>query len=228
MFKLPSLIWDELQKPQTKGVVFFTTVLFSLSTSMVLSGCLVAGLLRWSHKPVWRDVPTVCVGVCLVVTLVTFAISESVLTYYNDNPDKAVNVNAFLRVLAVPGRVGKTYVLYVLFPWLGVCTMGCAMGFVLALHRTAKSHLRLISAIVSVTCLVLFAILRATTSFGSLQGAPSHPNGVQFLNVVKYPPSITYTLITFGEQHPTCCPPLLPMATAFNDAIYWPRSAYDT
>ena len=53
-------------------------------------------------------------------------------------------------------------------------------------------------AIAGVMCLAVFVALRASGGFGSFQ--PVEPGWIGFLNVTKYPPSLTFLLLTLGAN----------------------------
>ncbi|HEY5731615.1 MAG TPA: heparan-alpha-glucosaminide N-acetyltransferase domain-containing protein [Anaerolineales bacterium] len=99
-----------------------------------------------------------------------------------------------IRLLLLPGSVGSAFVLYPPIPWLGVALLG--MGFARFITRDPERAYRL-ALIAGLTCLVLFPIVRVLGGFGNLR----MPNGntlIDFLNVVKYPPSLSFLLLSLG------------------------------
>ena len=99
-----------------------------------------------------------------------------------------------IRLLLLPGSVGPVFVLYPPVPWLGVTLLG--MAFAGALLVDAKKTYRL-ALIGGLSCLVLFPLLRALGGFGNLRMPAGH-SLIDFLNVVKYPPSLTFLLLSLG------------------------------
>ena len=55
----------------------------------------------------------------------------------------------------------------------------------------------LMSFFLAIVFLTLFVILRALDGFGNIR-LRANDGWIEFLNVVKYPPSMTFTLLTMG------------------------------
>ncbi len=119
-------------------------------------------------------------------------------------------------LLHSPGRINVTEhfmlpVRYVLIPWVGVMAVGFAFGTVLLRHDRRKSILTL-----GITGTALFFVLRGINFYGNgIAGLPlryAHSAGpwsvqptlsaslMSFFNVLKYPPSLDYLLITLGPS----------------------------
>ncbi len=116
-------------------------------------------------------------------------------------------------LLHTPGRIPvgnfQFSVRYVLIPWVGVMATGFAFGSLLA--RTDRQKLILT---LGITATVLFLLLRGVNSYGNgtaglpikypLSGGPwsVQPTRsltvISFFNVLKYPPSLDYLLVTLG------------------------------
>jgi uncharacterized membrane protein len=117
-------------------------------------------------------------------------------------------------LLHTPGRINVTDhfmfpARYVLIPWVGVMALGFAFGTVLLRHDRRKCILTL-----GISATALFFVLRAINVYGNgIAGLPfgfprsAGPWSVQptlagtvmsFFNVLKYPPSLDYLLITLG------------------------------
>lgn len=105
-----------------------------------------------------------------------------------------ITATPLVRLLLVPGYAGKWFVLYPVLPWLGVAALGMAFGHEIARDHDKAHHLALFAGIVF---LLLFLIARLTGGFGNFQG-PAGPGWIDFLNLVKYPPSLVFTLFTLG------------------------------
>lgn len=99
-----------------------------------------------------------------------------------------------LRLLLLPGSVGPAYVLYPPIPWLGVALLG--MAFARFLTRDPERAYRL-ALFAGLACLALFPIVRVLGGFGNLR-MPSGNTVIDFFNVVKYPPSLSFLLLSLG------------------------------
>jgi uncharacterized membrane protein len=116
-------------------------------------------------------------------------------------------------LLHTPGRIPidnfQFSVRYVLIPWVGVMAAGFAFGSLLS--RTDR---RKVILTMGITATVLFFVLRGINFYGNgITGLPAKyplsggPWSVQptlpltvisFFNVLKYPPSLDYLLLTLG------------------------------
>ena len=97
-------------------------------------------------------------------------------------------------LLLVPQGRGTWINMYPVIPWLSFSVLGMVFGKEL-LKDSGKAYLRLLVA--GLICLILFPIVRWTRGFGNFQ-TPIFGGWIEFLNVVKYPPSLGFTLITLG------------------------------
>jgi uncharacterized membrane protein len=105
-----------------------------------------------------------------------------------------LGVLAPIRLLLLPGPVGPAVVLYPPVPWLGVALLG--MAFARALRAQPERAYRL-AVLGGLASLALFPILRALGGFGNLRMPAGHTL-IDFFNVVKYPPSLTFLLLSLG------------------------------
>ena len=117
-------------------------------------------------------------------------------------------------LLHYPGRIPITEhfafsVRYVLIPWLGVMAVGFAFGKLLLRDDRKKWTLA-----IGIFATILFFVIRGTNLYGNgVVGVPmKYPHSVgpwsiqpalsmtviSFFNVLKYPPSLDYLLITLG------------------------------
>jgi uncharacterized membrane protein len=99
-----------------------------------------------------------------------------------------------IRLLLLPGSVGPAYVLYPPLPWLGVALLGMAFAGALQSNPGRAYRLALVGGVAS---LALFVVLRSLGGFGNLRMPPGD-SLIDFLNLVKYPPSLTFLLLTLG------------------------------
>lgn len=100
-----------------------------------------------------------------------------------------------LGMLVVPGIASPVLAVYSTIPWLGPTLLGVAFGRTLERDRE-RAFARL--AFAGVAFLALFVALRASGGFGSFQ--PVEPGWIGFLNLTKYPPSLTFLLFTLGAN----------------------------
>ena len=99
-----------------------------------------------------------------------------------------------LRMWFLPGFTDSVLVLYPVMPWLGVMGLGMGYGRYLQKNRVQAYKLALW---LGLAALLLFVGLRALGSYGNIRPAAGD-DWIAFLNVVKYPPSIVFLLLTSG------------------------------
>jgi uncharacterized membrane protein len=99
-----------------------------------------------------------------------------------------------IRLLILPGSVGSAFVLYPTIPWLGVTLLGMAFARLLLRHQERAYRL---AGVVGLASLALFPLVRLLGGFGNLR-MPAGSTLVDFLNLVKYPPSLSYLLLSLG------------------------------
>ncbi len=113
----------------------------------------------------------------------------------------------------VPGRIPLAphysfHNLYVLVPWVGVMAAGFSFGAILVRPDRRKWTL-----VLGISATALFFLLRGFNLYGNgTAGSPSFSVGpwthqatpvltvISFFNVLKYPPSLHYLLITLGPS----------------------------
>jgi uncharacterized membrane protein len=99
-----------------------------------------------------------------------------------------------IRLLVVPGSVGVAFVLYPPIPWLGVVLLGMAFA---GLLQDDQEKAYKLAAVAGLACLALFPVVRALGGFGNLR-MPSDNGLLGFLNLIKYPPSLSFLLLSLG------------------------------
>lgn len=99
-----------------------------------------------------------------------------------------------LRMFFVPGQTNFMQVYYPIFPWVGLAGIGVVFGkvFLQDKERAYKGALGVGAAFV-----ILFVLLRALGGFGNFH-SPAGTGWIDFLNLTKYPPSLTFILLTIG------------------------------
>lgn len=99
-----------------------------------------------------------------------------------------------LRMWLLPGFSGPVLVLYPLMPWIGVAGLGMVYGRWLQ-QNPNQAYRR--AFWLGIGAVLIFLPLRYLGGFGNIR-PPAGQDWITFLNVVKYPPSITFLLLTLG------------------------------
>lgn len=191
-FELPRLVYSEPGSDKFRYLVEGTSVLFTLAACMALSAFVACGLGRFSRRAQISAFGSLGVA--------SYVVAEVFVHYIADktNPTK---YGWFIALLFLPsgeyfGQHGL-FVLYTVFPWCGCVFFGCALG-ILWQSPSRREQLPRLSAALAVVSGVLFVVLRGLNGFGNLadgdrHGNPANPPLIAFFDLVKYPPSITYT-----------------------------------
>ncbi len=150
-------------------------VLFALGGTMILGSL----LLRLKPK-------------VLLALTVALVLGAELLT-----PDPSLWKQVFQplnRLLLIPGGNLELWVNYPVLPWLELVTFGMLFGHWLV-DDPRKAFKRALGF--GAAFLLAFLVLRYLDGFGNIR-----PRGgdtwIDFLNLVKYPPSITFNLLTMG------------------------------
>jgi uncharacterized membrane protein len=157
------------------GLELYIGVLFALGGTMILGS-----LLLWV-KP----------EVLLALTIV-FVLGAELLT-----PDPSFWNQVFHplnRLLLVPGGNLELWVNYPVLPWLELVTFGMVFGHWLV-DDPRKAFNRALKF--GVVFILAFLVLRTLDGFGNIRPRAGN-TWFDFLNPVKYPPSITFNLLTMG------------------------------
>jgi uncharacterized membrane protein len=156
------------------GVRLHFGVLYGLGSNMIIF----AFLLR--AKTVF--IAFLSIGSILVTQWLTPGASEASVLH-----------SPLLRLLLIPGHTGAWQIFYPLIPWLGITGFGLIFGkFVLKERKKLFQY----TSIVGVIFLILFIFVRWIGGFGNFH---AWNNGwIAFLNITKYPPSISFILLTLG------------------------------
>lgn len=157
------------------GVTVYIGVLTALGGAMLVTAWLLA------VRPVWLLFPAA--GLLIATELLTPEVSRWADPFH-----------PVIRLLLVPGGSRALWVNYPLLPWLGLTLIGLAFGG--WLKRDPVGAQRRILWI-GFGALLIFVLLRIGNGFGNIR--PRGNGGwIGFLNVVKYPPSLTFVLLTMG------------------------------
>jgi uncharacterized membrane protein len=150
-------------------------VLFALGGTMILGSALL-----------WLK-PKYLLGLTVVLVLGTELLS----------PDPGQWNQAFStlhRLLLVPGGNLALWVNYPILPWLELVTFGIAFGhWLVDAPRIAFDRALKLGA----AFILIFLVLRTLDGFGNIRPRAGN-TWIDILNMVKYPPSITFNLITTG------------------------------
>jgi uncharacterized membrane protein len=128
-----------------------------------------------------------------VIALISLAAILATQWVTPDRNHASFPYSAILRLLIIPGYTNTWVVFYPVIPWLGVTGLGLLFGRLL--HRD-PFRARLIVASAAAGCLILFILVRSLGSFGNLNEV--QPGWMGFLNVVKYPPSLSFLAVTLS------------------------------
>ena len=163
------------------GIQVYIGVLFALGACMILGS-----LLLWLK-------PALLLGATLVLMIGTELLMP--------NPSQwGARLGVARLLLLVPGGImgsgGQTVLwsYYPVLPWLKLVTLGMVFGYWLAENRE-NGFCRAWK--MGLAFLAAFVVLRYLNGFGNIRPRMGD-TWVDFLNVVKYPPSIVFTLMTTG------------------------------
>lgn len=174
----PAWIWGSGGPFTLWNVPVYLGVLYGLGGAMMLGT-----LLLWLNLRL-----VLAVSVALIVG------TELVL----GNNARELSGVMLARLFVMPGTTSQFTVYYPILPWLGVTALGVAFGRML--QQNAETAYRR-ALIIGAAFLALFVPLRLLGGFGNLRAAGGH-DWISFFNVVKYPPSITFLLLTLGIDLP--------------------------
>lgn len=157
----------------TGGFILPTTVLYGLAS------CMFIGSFLWKLPKV----------ILLGISLLSFGISGSYISFLStDTPFHPIEV-----LTLVPGFSNGAMSLYPIIPWIGVTAFGILWGRLL---HEQKERIYPISLFTGLTMIVLFFILRSQ-NIGNFH-MNQYDDFISFFTLIKYPPSITFALITCG------------------------------
>ena len=120
----------------------------------------------------------------ILTTQVSMPASEHISTLYS----------LPARLLLIPGQTGSVLVNFPVIPWIGLAGLGIVSGKQIV--RDRDRALRWL-AFAGAGFLALFVIVRSIGGFGNFH-APGNADWIAFLNLTKYPPSLSFTLFTLG------------------------------
>ncbi len=125
----------------------------------------------------------------IAVSLICLLLPEVVIRLFQPASDSTL-----LGLVLLPSFTDLVTVYYPVIPWLALTGFGLLFGRALLQNRERVYRW---SAIVGTGLLVVFFMVRALGSFGNIRSFVA-VDWMDFLNVVKYPPSLVFVLFTIG------------------------------
>jgi len=153
---------------------FYLGVLYGLGSTMIIWGLLFR-------------LPTLAV---IAASIAAIGLTQAVVSEFAD--PHAV-YPPFLRLLLIPGHTDEWMVFYPTIPWMGITGCGMVLGRLIQGSRAGVARGLWISG---TGALVLFVIVRLFDGFGNFHRAA--PGWIGFFNLTKYPPDLTFLLLTMG------------------------------
>lgn len=166
-------IWEV--SPGGWGLEIYVGVLCALGGTMILGS-----MLLWLNPKV------------LLSLTIVFFLGTELLTPDPSQWDQVFH--PLIRILLVPGGNLELWANYPVLPWLELVSFGIVFGYWL-LDDSRKAFERALK--LGVAFLLAFFVLRVLDGFGNIRPCAGN-TWIDFLNVVKYPPSVTFTLLTTG------------------------------
>lgn len=150
-------------------------VLFALGAAMLIWGLLLRANL----------------AVTLLISVTAVLIPQFVIPSLTE-----VNTlyHPLLRAITIPGQTNIMQVYYPILPWLGLAGIGVAFGKLLLQDERRAFRVALIGGLLA---WLLFIPLRIGGGFGNFH-PPADSGWIAFLNLTKYPASLTYILVMLG------------------------------
>ena len=183
LLNLPSLFFD---LKNIENIHLFTgSVLYSLGLSMILCSF----VLKWNKST------QIIVGAAIIFinyVIATFILQSS-LSATTQNTASFFD-NTMIHLLFTPGVNKWVSVNYPVLPWLGVSIIGLGVGRYLMENKN-KFFAQIWK--IGLVLLGLFFVLRIMNG-GDFNHIPDIKSLINFLAIIKYPPSIAFILVTFG------------------------------
>jgi uncharacterized membrane protein len=109
---------------------------------------------------------------------------------------RGATASTLVNLLLVPASNEAMTVYYPVLAWLGLTGFGLLFGRRL-LRERAEVYRR--SALIGVAMVASFFVVRFAGGFGNIRAAAGE-GWISFLNVVKYPPSLAFVLMSLGAD----------------------------
>jgi uncharacterized membrane protein len=172
-FLLVNRAWE--LSPGGWGLNAYVGVLYALGGAMML------GSLIWWISPR-----------ALLVLTIALLLGTELLAPAPEMWDQPFSLPS--RLALVPGGSARLFVNYPILPWMELVTFGLVFGYWLV-DNPQGAYKRTLP--LGAAFLLTFLLLRIPDGFGNIRPREGD-TWIDFLNVVKYPPSITFTFLTMG------------------------------
>jgi uncharacterized membrane protein len=172
LLNLPSLLFKTSNLDNMQ--VFRGGVLYALGAAMII----LALLLTWNKQKL------------LFLGLFTIVMNYLITSYILVHPSN----NTAIHLLFTPGINQWVSVNYPLLPWLGIAIIGMSLGRyyiddkIKFINRSWK---------VALTLMLIFIVLRLL-NWGDYNHNVDTSSLINFLAIIKYPPSVAFVVITFS------------------------------
>jgi uncharacterized membrane protein len=172
LLNLPSLLFKTSNLDNMQ--VFRGGVLYALGAAMII----LALLLNWNKQKL------------LFLGLITIIINYLIASYILIHPSN----NTAIHLLFTPGINQWVSVNYPILPWLGIVIIGMSLGRyyiddkIKFINRSWK---------VALTLMLIFIVLRFL-NWGDYNHNDDTSSLINFLAIIKYPPSVAFIVITFS------------------------------
>jgi uncharacterized membrane protein len=131
-------------------------------------------------------------------SLSLFGVGTGLILFTQVFPTAMIDLNIshlpLVRLFLVPGQTGDWFIIYPILPWLGIAVLGMAFGRELLKDR-GRAYWK--ALVFGLNFLLLFVFVRLFGEFGNFI-SPAGSSWIDFLNLVKYPPSLGFTLLNLG------------------------------
>jgi uncharacterized membrane protein len=172
LLNLPSLLFKTSNLDNMQ--VFRGGVLYALGAAMII----LALLLTWNKQKL------------LFLGLFTIVMNYLITSYILVHPSN----NTAIHLLFTPGINQWVSVNYPLLPWLGIAIIGMSLG---GYYIDDKIKFINRSWKVALTLMLIFIVLRFL-NWGDYNHNVDTSSLINFLAIIKYPPSVAFVVITFS------------------------------
>ncbi len=175
-FCVENPLWALAYHASLVPMLGYVGVLYGLGIAMIVS----AGVLHW---------PSVRL---LVIGILGIGVSEWLV------PASHRFTEAFpywQRLLLLSGETGFLSVYFPVFPWVFITLLGIPMGR--WMKQNSKRAFQMLGGI-GLLLLLCFALMRLSFPFGNLRPLESPRGWIDYLALVKYPPSFLFLCATLG------------------------------
>ena len=172
LLNLPSLLFKTSNLDNMQ--VFRGGVLYALGAAMII----LALLLNWNKQKL------------LFLGLFTIVMNYLITSYILIHPSN----NTAIHLLFTPGINQWVSVNYPLLPWLGIAIIGMSLG-----RYYIDDKIKFINQTwkVALTLMLIFIVLRYL-NWGDYNHNVDTSSLINFLAIIKYPPSVAFIVITFS------------------------------